>query len=79
MAPVRAEAFSAIGARCLLLHGTQTRCALREIAERLARRHPHWQAEALDGCGHMAPLMQAERVNRRLVEFLAEAPATAPA
>ncbi len=57
----------------------QTRRALREIAEVLAGRYPHWLFEGLDAFGHMAPLTHVEQVNARLVEFLEEVPVAAPA
>lgn len=79
MAPLPADAFAGIGARCLLLRGTHTRRALREIAAVLARQHAHWQLDELPGCGHMGPLTHAEQVNQRLVEFLDEAPVVAAA
>lgn len=47
-----------------------TRTALRAMAERLAARQPHWRLEWLEGCGHTAPLTQADCVNDRLATFL---------
>jgi pimeloyl-ACP methyl ester carboxylesterase len=47
--------------------------------QKLAARKLHWDFERLDGCGHMAPLTQAERVNDRLVAFLHEASPVAAA
>ena len=79
MAPLPAEAFAGIGARCLLLCGTRTRPALRQIAELLARQYPRWQFERVDGCGHMAPLTHADGVNRRLAALLQDLPVAIPA
>lgn len=59
-------------ARCLLLRGTRTRRVLHEIADLLAEQNPHWTLEDLPDAGHMAPLTQAERFNRRIAEWLAE-------
>jgi pimeloyl-ACP methyl ester carboxylesterase len=70
MAPQPADVFAGLGGRCLLLCGTHTRPALRAMAEALARQHPHWRFEQLPGCGHLAPVVQAEVVNERLIAFL---------
>lgn len=71
MARLRAEAFAGVSARCLLLCGTRTRRVLHEIADVLARQHPHWKLEELPDAGHMAPLTQADLFNRRVAEWLA--------
>jgi len=71
VAPQRLEAFHGIRAAGLLLHGSATRRVLSEVVELLQRHFGHWRVERLEGCGHMAPLAQAEVVNRVLLEFLA--------
>lgn len=71
--PILADSFAGIRARVLLLCGGRTRRVLRDIAAVLAERFAHWDVEELAGCGHMAPLTHAERVNERLLRFLAPA------
>lgn len=69
-APIRAEAFDGIAARCLLMRGERTRPALRAMGDVLAAHHRHWQVEDLADGSHMAPLAQAEAFNRRVDDFL---------
>jgi pimeloyl-ACP methyl ester carboxylesterase len=68
--PIAADAFGGITAQVLLLCGSATRRALRDTADVLHQRFPHWQYEDVAGCGHMAPLSEPERINPRIASFL---------
>ena len=76
--PLHAEALYGVCAQTMLMRGRTTRPALTEMAAVLYRHFTHWRLVDLAGCGHMAPLAQAELVNRYLVDFL-ESPAHAHA
>lgn len=70
-AAIDTRSLASIEARTLLLCGDRTRLVLRETAQVLRDAFPHWAFELLPGCGHMAPLSQAEQVNDRIEAFLA--------
>lgn len=64
--PITADRFDGIAARTLLLYGDQTRRVMRETANVLARRFPHWEVDEIAGAGHMGPLTHAGLVNERI-------------
>lgn len=66
------DAFDGVRARCLLLCGTRSPLALREMSALLAQRHRRWRFEQAAGCGHMGPVTDAERINQHLVDFFDE-------
>lgn len=64
------EAFRNLPAKTLLLHGADTRMALREIAELFQDACPHWSFATMPACGHMAPLTHPDLVNPLIDGFL---------
>jgi pimeloyl-ACP methyl ester carboxylesterase len=70
MRPMRADIFGGVTAKGLLMRGRKSRAALIEIAAVLHQRFRHWRLVDMAGCGHMAPLAQAEVVNRWVADFL---------
>jgi pimeloyl-ACP methyl ester carboxylesterase len=64
-------AYRVIDAPALLLRGTTSPVAGRAVAEILAATLPRARLETLDGAGHMAPVLETDRVSLRIVEFIA--------
>ena len=68
--PIAADDFGGVKAQVLLMCGSVTRRALRDTADVLRERFPHWRYEDIPGCRHMAPLSEPERINPRIASFL---------
>jgi len=64
------DAFRNLPAKTLLLHGADTRMALREIAELFQDACPHWSFATIPDGGHMAPLTHPDVVNPLIAGFL---------
>ena len=68
--PNRAEDFSGIRARTLLMRSADTRLVLYAVSDLLRSTYPAWQFHEFPDGGHMAPLTRAEAFNQRVVAFL---------
>ena len=55
--------YAGIGCPALLLTGTRSPVAAREVIDVLAAALPAARVEVLEGAGHMAPIAQGDRVN----------------
>lgn len=64
------DVFRDLPAMVLLLHGADTRMALRQIAELFQDACPHWSFATIPACGHMAPLTHPDVVNPLIAGFL---------
>ena len=56
----------------LLLTGTASTAAARGVARLLAGVLPRVRVEELEGAGHMAPVIDPERVNSLIERFLSQ-------
>ena len=69
--PTPLEAFGRLDVPVLLLVGKQSPLSSRAVARILAKTLPRVEIVELEGCGHMAPVVQPEAVNRQIQRFLA--------
>jgi len=53
-----------------LICGTATRASARRVAQTLAARLPRVKLQMLEGAGHMAPIVEAGRVNALILQCL---------
>lgn len=68
--PTPLRAVAAIDAPTLLLTGTQSKASARAVTRLLATVLPRVRVIEVVGAGHMAPLMQPERINPLIERFL---------
>lgn len=66
-----AELLARIECPTLVLCGTQTPAVAQRVCQRLAALVPGARLERLEGAGHMAPVLESERINRHIVAHLA--------
>ncbi|GAA4925030.1 pimeloyl-ACP methyl ester carboxylesterase [Actinomycetospora succinea] len=59
------------GVPTLLVHDPATRRPIHELVALLAEFRPAWRVHALEGGGHMAPLVRPDLVNPVVASFLA--------
>jgi pimeloyl-ACP methyl ester carboxylesterase len=68
--PTPPEAFARLEVPVLLLVGKRSPLSSRAVAQLLARTLPKVNLVELDGCGHMAPVVQPDKVNGHIARFL---------
>lgn len=68
--PTPLEAFARLDMRVLLLVGKQSPLSSRAVARVLAKTLPRVEIVELEGCGHMAPVVQPDAVNSLIQRFL---------
>jgi len=68
--PTPREAFARLDVPVLLITGTRSPRSSRAVAELLARTLPRVEVVELEGCGHMAPVTQPDKVNPLIARFL---------
>jgi pimeloyl-ACP methyl ester carboxylesterase len=68
--PMTTRTLGPIAARGLVLCGTKTRLALKDVVELLRAEFPQWRYVDVPGAGHMGPLTHADEVNSAFEEFL---------
>lgn len=68
-----AEAYRAIDAPALLLHGARSPIAARRVVELLGAAMPRATVRAIEGAGHMGPITHAGVVEEAIVDHLARA------
>jgi pimeloyl-ACP methyl ester carboxylesterase len=64
------EAYAALACPTLLLAGSLSPLAARGVCRALAEALPRVSVETLEGAGHMAPVVQADRVNAAIEAHL---------